>query len=349
MHDEALAIDARDLVKRYPKARKWRDAVRLRPRESVEALRGLSLQVPRGTVHGLLGANGAGKTTLLKVLATLVLPTSGEARVEGHDVLTRGDAVRASLGLVVAEERSFYWRLSGRDNLFFFAALHDLSGPARARQVDELLAVVGLEESARRPYREYSSGMRQRLSIARGLLASPRVVLMDEPTRALDPPSAAWIRRFVRETLVGERGATVLLATHDLLEAETTCDRLSLVEGGRIVAEGTPAELKQTFDRAARSTLTVLPPFTEAGARELFPGAEHAATLPSGAVELTIVGGPEVVADAIARLVAGGARVSGAAARDADLASLFSRLVARKGAESVARKGAEDVARKEPR
>lgn len=325
-----LAVDVRDLVKTYPKTRTWRELVRRVPPSHVEALRGLTLSVPRGSTCGLLGANGAGKTTLLKALATLVLPTSGTASVEGHDVVEDAAAVRAAIGLVVAEERSFYWRLTGRQNLAFFAALHDLpSKEARARGA-ELLEVVGLADAADRPYREYSSGMRQRLSIARGLLASPRVLLMDEPTRALDPPSAAWIRRFVRERLVGERGTTVLLATHDLLEAETTCDRLALVEGGRVVAAGTPGELKRTLDRAARTAITLLPPCSEQLHLLLRDLAADVARGEDGSIVATVAGSPEEVADLVTRVVGAGGRVASVEPKDADLASLFQRLAARK-------------------
>jgi len=328
MTEPAAAIEAHDLAKSYPKARRWRDIARRRPLEHAEALRGVSLSVPRGSIHGLLGANGAGKTTLLKILATLVMPTSGRATLAGVDVVASPARAREKLGFVVAEERSFYWRLSGRDNLMFFAALQDLSGARRARRVDETLDVVGLVTDAGRPYREYSSGMRQRLSIARGLLAEPEVLLMDEPTRALDPPSAHWIRRFVRERLAGERGTTVLVATHDLIEAETTCDALSLVEGGRIVATGTPSELKRPLGGAARTAITLLPPWDAIEEAARHDDAVLAERGPDGTLMLTVPGSPDEIAKRIAELVAAGARVASVQARDADLASLFLRLAA---------------------
>lgn len=332
------AIEVENLVKRYPKSRRWRDIARFRPREEAEALRGIALSVPRGQVHGLLGANGAGKTTLLKILATLVMPTSGCARVQGLDVVAEAPRVRERIGFVVAEERSFYWRLSGRDNLMFFAALQDLAGAERARRVDESLEIAGLSADADRPYREYSSGMRQRLSIARGLLARPEILLMDEPTRALDPPSAHWIRRFVRERLARDRGTTVLLATHDLLEAETTCDALSLVEGGRIVASGTPSELKRPLGGASRTAITLLPPWEEVlrlagpdGGMTHVPGE-------GGSLVLTVPGTPDDVAALVSRLVReAGARIAAVEPQDADLASLFQRLASSGRGEGGAR------------
>ena len=331
MSESPAAIEVSDLVKRYPKARRWRDMARRRPEEHADALRGVTLRVERGRVHGLLGANGAGKTTLLKILATLVMPTSGSARLLGVDVVAQPARARERLGFVVAEERSFYWRLTGRQNLAFFAALQDLAGAQRDRRVDETLEVAGLGPDAGRPYREYSSGMRQRLSIARGLLAEPEILLMDEPTRALDPPSAHWIRRFVRERLAGERGTTVLLATHDLLEAETTCDALSLVEAGRIVASGTPPELKRPLGGAARTAITLLPPWGHLRARlEAEPGVSEVSAEPGegGTLVLTVPGTPEDVASRVTALAAAGARICSVEARDADLASLFMRLAA---------------------
>jgi len=318
-----LAIEAHGLAKRFPKARRWRDLARLRPAEWVEALRGLTLEVPKGRIHGLLGANGAGKTTLLKVLATLVVPNEGRARVAGFDVASEGPRVRERLGFVVAEERSFYWRLSGRDNLLFFAALHDMTGETRRRRVGELLDLVGLHEKADRPYREYSSGMRQRLSIARGLLGTPEVLLMDEPTRALDPPSAGWIRKFVRDRLCREQGTTVLLATHDLLEAATTCDTLSLVEGGRLVATGTPEEMRRPLDGSRRTAITLLPPHDVTAAP-----AETPETQPDGSLRLIVSGSQDVVAARVSELVGRGARVASVEPLEADLAALFERLAA---------------------
>jgi ABC-2 type transport system ATP-binding protein len=323
------AIEARDLTKRYPTPRRWRDMAREPFGGSfTDALRGVSLDVPAGSVFGLLGANGAGKTTLLKILATLVLPTSGTARVDGHDVGTDQARVRRSIGFVVAEERSFHWRLTGRENLLFFGGLHDLWGADLRRAVDDLLAVVGLTGEASRPFREYSTGMRQRLAIARGLLGSPRVIFMDEPTRALDPPSAATLRRFVRDELVSRRGATVLLATHDLLEAETTCDRLALVDHGRVFTEGTPAELKGRLAAAHSTAITLLAPGPALAERlrAPWPGAEAAHVLDDGSVRLLVRGQGPDIADVVRRLVESGAAVAAVEPAPVSLAALFEGL-----------------------
>lgn len=326
-----LAVEVRDVVKRYPKTRRWREMLRAPAGggESVEALRGVTLEVPRGTVHGLLGANGAGKTTLLKILSTLVVPTEGSARVCGFDVDTESEQVRRRLGFVTAQERSFYWRLSGRQNLLFFAALHDLRGGTAEEQVNRLLEVVGLTGDADRNFREYSSGMMQKLAIARGLLGEPDLILMDEPTASLDPPSTAWVQTFTRETLVGERGATVLIATHDLLEAERTCDSLSLVDEGRIVKSGTVADLKRPLGKARRSIVTLLGagPDLLAG-RELLPSSPN-----DPRRSLYGPAGEEALAALVTELTSAGGRVVEVRLEEVQLAELFER-VDREGAEA---------------
>lgn len=323
-----LAVDVRDVVKRYPKTRRWRDMLRAPGAgTSVEALRGVTLQVAKGTVHGLLGANGAGKTTLLKILSTLVVPTEGSARVAGFDVDTESEQVRRRLGFVTAQERSFYWRLSGRQNLLFFAALHDLRGDRAVQQVNRLLDIVGLADDADRSFREYSSGMMQKVAIARGLLGDPELILMDEPTASLDPPSTAWVQDFTREVLVEEQGATVLVATHDLLEAERTCDSLSLVDEGRIVTHGTVEELKRPLGHARRSLITLLDP--DATLLEGLEGEGHE-LLPAAADDtrrrLFGPGADDEIADFVAELAAAGARVIEVRPEEVQLSELFQRV-----------------------
>ena len=329
-----FAVEIRDVVKRYPKTRRWRDMLRApRAGESVEALRGVTLTVRKGTVHGLLGANGAGKTTLLKILSTLVVPTEGSARVAGFDVDTESEQVRRRLGFVTAQERSFYWRLSGRQNLLFFAALHDLRGERAAKQVDRLLGIVGLTDDADRSFREYSSGMMQKVAIARGLLGDPELILMDEPTASLDPPSTAWVQDFTRDVLVKEQGATVLMATHDLLEAERTCDTLSLVDEGRIVADGTVEELKRPLGRALRSVVTLLD--ADQGLLERLEGEGHELLPPTRDSRRRSLFGPsedEKLAAFVAELSAGGARVVEVRPEELQLSELFERVDRGEGA-----------------
>jgi ABC-2 type transport system ATP-binding protein len=241
----APMIETLRLTKRFPVRDGYGALLRLKRREWLTAVDEVSLSIPRGELFGLLGPNGAGKTTLMKLLCTLVLPTAGEARVAGLDVVRGASAVRRLVGLVACEERSFYWRLSGRQNLEFFAALAGLKPPETRARIAEVLEIVGLSEQAERQFMSYSTGMRQRMAIARGLLNMPDLLILDEPTRSLDPLSAHELRQFVRQRLVEELGRTVVLVTHRLDEAEELCDRVAVMSRGRLVACGSAAQIKR--------------------------------------------------------------------------------------------------------
>ncbi len=238
-------VETMSLTKRFSQARSYRALLRFQRREDLTAVDSVSLQIREGELFGLLGPNGAGKTTLIKMLCTLILPSEGHARVCGKDVVAQAAAVKSLIGLVDCQERSFFWRLSGRQNLQFFAALYGLHGARADRRIAELLDLVGLDAYANRRFMTYSTGMRQKLAVARGLLAEPRVVFMDEPTRSLDPVSARELRAFIREVLVERLGCTVVLVTHRLEEAEELCDRVAIMDQGRIIACGSVAEIKQ--------------------------------------------------------------------------------------------------------
>lgn len=221
------------------------------------ALDHVSFAVAPGTICGLIGPNGAGKTTLTKLLCTLILPTSGRATVCGHDVVADAADVRREVGLVDCQDRSFFWRLSGWQNLLFFAALVGLHGAQARRRIAELVDLVGLEGDIDRRFMTYSSGMRQRLAIARGLLSMPLVVFMDEPTRSLDPVTARDLRRFIREILVDALGRTVVLVTHRLEEAEELCDRVAIMNHGRVLACSPAEDIKRRISARLRYTLRV--------------------------------------------------------------------------------------------
>jgi ABC-2 type transport system ATP-binding protein len=235
----APVIDAVELSRTY---RTSTGVLRRRPLE-VEAVRGISFEVGRGELFGLLGPNGAGKTTTIKMLITLLLPTAGEARVLGFDVAREAREVRKRIGYVFGGDRGLYERLSALDNLRYFAELYGLTGKEQRSRIDEVVELVGLAGRERERVEGYSRGMRQRLHIARGILHDPEVVFLDEPTIGVDPVGA----RALRATIGGlvEAGKTVLLTTHYMFEADALCDRIAVIARGRIVAEGTPAELKQ--------------------------------------------------------------------------------------------------------
>jgi ABC-2 type transport system ATP-binding protein len=210
--------------------------------EKKAVLRDISLRVDHGSVLALVGSNGAGKTTLLKILATLVTPSSGKASVCGVDVQGNPFGVKARVGFVSSEERSFYWRLTGRANLQFFAALYGLSGKDRDRRIDRLLDLVNLGESAHVRFREYSTGMKQSLAIARGMLHDSPVLILDEPTRSLSPDVADRVCGLLRAQAVEGRKA-VLVASHNLGEVERIADAIAIMHRGAIRATGSLAEL----------------------------------------------------------------------------------------------------------
>jgi ABC-2 type transport system ATP-binding protein len=240
------AISTESLTKRFPRTVGYRDLFHLRKKRWVMAVQNVSLAVNEGEFFGLLGPNGAGKTTLIKLLCSLVLPTSGQARVFGHDVVREERTVKKLVGLVSSEERSFFWRLTGRENLEFYAALYHIDGrPARER-IDFLLDLLELGQQADMRFQSYSTGMRQKLAIARGLLSEPRVLFVDEPTRSLDPVSAQAVRAFLKEKVIGEN-KTVVLATHNLTEADQLCDRLAIMDHGKVIAHGSVKELRALF------------------------------------------------------------------------------------------------------
>jgi len=238
-------VETFSLTKRFSQAQNYRALLRFRRQEDLTAVDSVTLQIREGELFGLLGPNGAGKTTLVKMLCTLILPSEGSARVCGKDVVTETAAVKPLIGLVDCQERSFFWRLSGRQNLRFFAALYGLRGAEADERITELLALVGLSDHADRRFMGYSTGMRQKLAVVRGLLAEPRVIFMDEPTRSLDPMVARDLRIFIRETLVERLGRAVVLVTHRLEEAEELCDRVAIMNHGRIIACGPVAEIKR--------------------------------------------------------------------------------------------------------
>ena len=212
-----------------------------RPKTTV-AVDGISFEIRGGEIFGLLGPNGAGKTTTIKMFCTLMEPTSGTARVAGYDIVRKPTKVRGSMGTVFSGERSLYWKLTARENLEYFAALYNVEPSNTASRIDLLLDRMDLKAKANELVERYSTGMRQRLAIARALLANPPVVLLDEPTAGLDPQSARNLRDAVRS--LRDEGHTILLTTHYMAEADELCDRIAIIDHGRIIALDTPAALK---------------------------------------------------------------------------------------------------------
>jgi ABC-2 type transport system ATP-binding protein len=203
------------------------------PTSEIRALERVSLDIDSGEVFGVIGPNGAGKTTLLKILSTLILPSSGTARVNGSDLIRGADAVRRSVGIAAGEERGFYWRLTGMENLEFFAGLRGFAPREARRRAAHALELVDLLPRAGEPVMRYTTGMRQRLSLARALLARPPILLLDEPTRSLDPGAAQTVQALVRR-LSADDGVTIMIATHNLEEAEAVCSRVAVLADGAV-------------------------------------------------------------------------------------------------------------------
>src|SRR5919201_1318888 len=231
------AIEAADLRRTY---RTHTGTFRRKAKE-IEAVRGISFAVEPGELFGLLGPNGAGKTTTIKMLITLLIPTGGSARVLGLDVVRQAREVRKRIGYVFGGERGVYERLSGYDNLRYFAELYGVPAREQKRRIEELLELVGLKGREHERAEGYSRGMKQRLHIARGLLHDPEVVFLDEPTIGLDPVGAREVRATIGSLTAA--GKTVLLTTHYMFEADALCDRIAVISHGEIVAEREQAQV----------------------------------------------------------------------------------------------------------
>ena len=225
-----FSIDAQNLGKNYP----LRDGLLGQISGYRPSVTDVSLQVKKGEIFGLTGSNGAGKTTLAKMLCTLIVPTTGEASIAGLPLnTTNGGEIRKRVGLVVTDDRSFYWRLTGRQNLAFFAALHGMYGPTAAETINNRLADVDLTEHADLRFDRYSSGMKQRLAIARGLLHQPSILFLDEPGRSLDQASKQKLHQLI-QSLNDQRQMTIFMISHDQAELELLCSRVGTMHNGRL-------------------------------------------------------------------------------------------------------------------
>lgn len=290
------AIETVDLVKKFPRRRGGRNGAKGTPRRAgwlsrratppddreawITAVDGINLRIRPGEVFGLLGPNGAGKSTTIRMLCTLLEPTSGKVLVNGYDAVRQANQVRQSLGTVLSGERSIYWKLTARENLEYFAALFHVPPRVARERVGELLDRVQLADRADELVEKYSSGMKQRVAIAKALLARPPIVLLDEPTLGLDPQAARRVRELVLE-LQGE-GHTILLTTHYMEEADQLSDRIGIIDQGVIIALGTPAELKERVEQHEVVRLEVggWAPSMEEHLHGL-PGVERLTSLPT--------------------------------------------------------------------
>jgi len=308
-----LAIDARDVTKTFRSG--W-----FRRRET-HALRGVSLAVPRGAIWGLLGPNGAGKTTLLSILATLLTPDGGSVTVLGHDVLREAAALRRRLNMASGRP-SFLWSLRVDEIIAFYGRLYGLYGAALRRRVDELVALCELVPFRRVQYSELSTGLKQRVALAKSLVNDPELLFLDEPTLGLDPDVSGRVRQHIAR-LRREQGITIVLTTHDMREAEELCDEIAFIKAGRILARGTPGELKRQI-RLGEVIALKLDPAAVPWLAEA-PGVLRCAEA-GGWVECTVDEAEKRLPELLRALHADGVVVKNVQVREPDLEEVFVEL-----------------------
>jgi ABC-2 type transport system ATP-binding protein len=252
--DESPAIRTEDLGRIY----KIRGAKKNEPKERV-ALMNVNLEAQRGEFFGLLGPNGAGKTTLIKVLVTLLAPTTGHAFVAGYDVVKQPQAVRPRINMVSGGESSGYGLLTVRENLWMFSQFYGIDNKTSRQRIDYLLDIVGLKDRANTKTSDLSTGLRQKMNIVRGFVTNPEVIFLDEPTLGLDVSASRDVRRFIRDWVAERPDRTVLLTTHYMVEADELCDRVAIINAGKVLACDSPANLKKRLQREAIFHLDVSP------------------------------------------------------------------------------------------
>jgi len=332
---EAPLVRVTDIWKQFPVPRTFVDILR-QPvgAPPSPAVADVSLEVHAGEFVGLLGPNGAGKTTLLKILATLIVPDRGTATVVGHDVVRDAARVRRVIAPVLANERSLYWRLTARENLELFASLLRLAPSETGARVSDALEVVGLTDTGAKMVGQFSAGMMQRLLVGRALLGHPRVLLLDEPTRSLDPTGARAFRSFLREELAGRRGCGVLVATHRSEEAFDLCDRVVVMHRGRVVATGSATALSESLTGSRYSAWTLEPNHPALDARVAEGRARRVAARSEGdgrwwRVEIEIEGGNDAARELLATLIDAGMPIARFERVAAPLGELIERAIGR--------------------
>jgi ABC-2 type transport system ATP-binding protein len=336
------SIEARDLKRTFRKRKGW-----FRSGEIVEAVRGISFQVPRGTIFGVLGPNGAGKTTTIKMLSTLLLPSSGTATINGFDIVRQEHQVRQQLGVLFGGDKGLYNQLNALENLRYFGRLYGMDDEAILARSKMLLDRVQLSDRAEERVESYSRGMKQRLHIAKTLIHDPAIVILDEPTIGLDPGAAIGVRELIA-SLVPDH--TVLLTTHDMHEADILCRELAIIDQGLIVAEGTPEALKASSNVDRRVEVTLDRAIDAGVERDLaaLPGVEAIAPGFDGAgqprVSITCTDTSLALDATLATLRAQGAGIVAIAIREPSLEDAFLHATGREFEPALIANGKGDEA-----
>ncbi len=334
----SYAVETRDLTRVFAgkKRRRFRrkatsaeDEDQLGP---VTALDGVSLQIREGELFGLLGPNGAGKTTLIKILATLLLPTSGQAFVAGHDVTKDPFPIRQRINMVSGGETSGYGLLTTRENIWMFSQFYGVPSKVSKERIDQLMHVFGLWDKRDAKVRLISSGQRQKMNMIRGFVTDPDVLFLDEPTLGLDVNAARVIREYVMNWVRSQTGKTVLLTTHYMAEADQMCDRIAIIDKGRILACDTPENLKRMIRTETTFRLEV-DPLHDTAVFTRLPGVKNFSRkddIAKGLSELTFVLADEApVAEILSTITAQGAKVHSLRKTEPTLEDVFISMVGR--------------------
>ncbi len=323
----APLVSVRSLTKRFRVRRSWREVARRPLTQTLQtSVDCMTFNVYAGEFFGLLGPNGAGKTTLLKILATFILPDEGEVNIDGYDVARAPTEVRARVAPVIANERSLFWRLTARENLELFAQLWRLPRAEIRSRIDEVLDVVGLANTGRKMVGQFSSGMLQRLLIARALLPAPRVLLLDEPTRSLDPVSAREFRRFLRDELATRRNCAVVVATHNADEALELCTRVGVMNAGKLLAVGSTRELARRVGDDRYTVWTATPEHPVLSRYQAIPAIDKTSNGWTP-VSVRAIGGEDASAALLADLVRAGVPVARFERANVSLAELIESVI----------------------
>ncbi len=305
--------------------------------KEIPALKGVHLTIRPGEIFGLLGPNGAGKTTLIKCLTTLLLPTAGDAWVNGFQLGRDDNAIRATVGCMLMGERGLYWKLTGRENLEFFGALYHLDRAARRRRADAIIQELELGDIADRAVETYSSGQKMKLAFGKALVNDAPILILDEPTNTLDVPSARELRAIVRR-LNHDHGKTVIYTTHIMSEAETLCERVAIIDRGELIALGSVAELKHTLERDAVIRFDGVISGAAGQAVTRLPGVSHAAlTSVDGYQRLTVMTAQpaDILTQLIATLTSHGATLNRIEPEEITLEDVFIAKTGRTLAEDT--------------
>lgn len=303
------------------------------PREII-ALDNVSIEIRHGELFGLLGPNGAGKTTLVKILSTLLLPTAGRAIVDGLDVSTDFEEIRRRISMVSGGETSGYGLLTVEENLWMFARLHGLDSAVARQRIDDFLALLGIADRKRTKISDLSTGLRQKMNFVRGFISDPNVVFLDEPTLGLDVTAARDVRLFIREWLHGHPERTILLTTHYMAEADQLCDRLAIIDEGRVLACDTPLALKKCLQREAVFKLKVGPLGSKPSKEDMLEAVSGVSQVAiaerNGETELTLIlEREEALSDILAHLNRRGSKLVSLEKREPTLEDVFIELVGR--------------------